>query len=195
MAAVAAYWPLTGRLEAIAGFGDEPPLAERSLSDGVGRLYQDLHAAGELIVTTGPVVSADVLIGLALSRWGRPAAVAADRWRERELISELNQAGVPRAALVFRGMGWKDGGEDVRLFRKAAIGGAVRPVRSLLLRAALAEAITVQDVAGNSKLAKASEGGRRKKARDDACAAAILAVAEGTRRGVPSKRKVYHGTI
>ena len=79
----------------------------------------------------------DVLIGLALSRWGRPAAVAADRWRERELISELNQAGVPRAALIFRGMGWKDGGRTCALFRKAAIGGAVRPVRSLLLRAAL----------------------------------------------------------
>ena len=40
----------------------------------------------------------------------------------------------------------------------------------------------VTDPAGNSKLAKATQGGRRVRARDDAAAAAILAVAAGTRR-------------
>ena len=47
----------------------------------------------------------------------------------------------------------------------------------------LAGARVLTDPAGNSKLAKGSEGGRRMRAKDDAAAAAILAVALGVRRG------------
>ena len=46
----------------------------------------------------------------------------------------------------------------------------------------MSEARTITDVAGNSKLAKRCEGGRRGNARDDLAAAAILAVSEGIRR-------------
>ena len=46
----------------------------------------------------------------------------------------------------------------------------------------MGEAVTIADPAGNEKLAKSSEGGRRSRARDDAAATAILAVAEGCRR-------------
>ena len=53
---------------------------------------------------------------------------------------------------------------------------------SLLLRSAMSEARTVSDPAGNSKLSKKNEAGRRQNARDDA-AAAILAVSEGERGG------------
>ena len=42
----------------------------------------------------------------------------------------------------------------------------------------MADARTVSDPAGNAKLAKGSAGGRRLRARDDAAAATILAVAE-----------------
>ena len=55
------------------------------------------------------------------------------------------------------------------------------PAPSLLLRSAMAEARVVMDPAGNCKLAKMSEGGRRLRARDDAAAAAILAVSAGAR--------------
>ena len=79
--------------------------------------------------------------------------------------------------LVSRGMGFKDGAEDVRRFRTAILDGMVRPTASLLLRLAMREAVVVTDPAGNSKLAKATEGGRRRRARDDAVAAAILAAA------------------
>ena len=50
-----------------------------------------------------------------------------------------------------------------------------------LLRASMAEARTVSDPAGNAKLGKGGEGGRRERARDDAVAAAILAVSVGQR--------------
>ena len=78
-------------------------------------------------------------------------------------------------------MGYRDGAEDVRAFRRAAMDGEVTPVKSLLLRASMAEARTVSDPAGNAKLAKGGEGGRRERARDDAVAAAILAVSVGQR--------------
>ena len=48
----------------------------------------------------------------------------------------------------------------------------------------MAEARVAVDPAGNEKLAKATQGFRRANARDDAAAAAILAVAEGMRSAV-----------
>lgn len=58
----------------------------------------------------------------------------------------------------------------------------------------MAEARVVMDAAGNAKLSKGVEGGRRLRARDDAAAAAILAVTEGSRRQSSlSSRGVYLG--
>ena len=62
--------------------------------------------------------------------------------------------------------------EDVRIFRRACAEGKVTPTPSLLLRSAMSEARTVSDPAGNAKLSKGSQGGRRGRARDDAAAAA-----------------------
>ena len=70
----------------------------------------------------------------------------------------------------------------MRAFRRSCLTGRVTPAVSLLLRAAMRESVTVSDPAGNEKLAKRGEGGRRSRARDDAAAAAILAVAVGSRR-------------
>lgn len=88
---------------------------------------------------------------------------------------------MPPAAFAARGQGFKDGGQDVRDFRRAVLDGRVAVRPSLLLRSAMSEAVVVYDSAGNAKLAKKSEGGRRQAARDDAAAAAILAIAEGHR--------------
>ena len=194
MSAVAAYWPSTGRLEALAAFPAEPALVERGLRDGAGRLYVECHARGDLIVAGGAAVDIGELLQAALDRFGAPARVVADRWREAELRDVLERAGVPRAALEVRGMGFQDGGEDVRLFRRACLEGKVTPVPSLLIRSAMAEARTVSDPAGNTKLSKGSQGGRRLRARDDAAAAAILAVAAGVRLPArPPRRWTYRG--
>ena len=183
MSAAAAYWPRTGRLEALAAFPANPSLAERGLSDGVGRLYQDMSARGELLVTPGRAVDVELLLQETLSRWGRPGAVVADRYRESDLRQALDIARYPQADVAMRGQGFKDGAEDVRGFRRAILEDRVVVGKSLLLRSALSEARTVSDPAGNEKLSKGSQGGRRMRARDDAAAAAILAVAEGVRRG------------
>lgn len=179
--AVAAYWPSTGALACLAAFPTEPSLAERGLRDGVGGLYRECARRGELITTGGAAVDVAELLRAALERFGRPAVVVADRWREGELRDALDAAGVPRTALEFRGMGFKDGAEDVRAFRRACAENKVTPAPSLLLRSAMAAARTVSDPAGNAKLSKGTEGGRRSRARDDAAAAAILAVSAGYR--------------
>ena len=179
--AVAAYWPATGALDALAAFPTEPSLADRGLRDGVGGLYVACQRRGELMQCGGAAVDVAALLAAALARFGRPAKVIADRWRAAELADALNAAGVPPAALELRGQGFKDGAADVRGFRRACAEGRVTPARSLLLRAAMAEARTVSDPSANAKLAKKGEGGRRSRAKDDAAAAAILAVAAGYR--------------
>ena len=181
MSAVSSYWPATGRLECLAAFPDNPSLASRGAADHVGGVYQRMLERRELIVTPGRVVVVSDLLRAAMERFGSPDLVVADRWREGELRDGLDLAGVPASAFSPRGMGWKDGSSDVRGFRRACIEGRVRVHPSLLIRAALSEALTVSDPAGNQKLAKSSEGGRRQAAKDDAAAACILAIAAGER--------------
>lgn len=181
MSAAAAYFR-DGRLAACAVFPEIPGLLERGIGDGVGRLYVQMAGRGELLVAGRRVSDVRALLAEALARWGRPVVVACDRWREAELRQHLEAVRFPAAALVIRGQGFKDGGEDVRDFRRAVLSGLVRPDESLLLTAAMGEARVVGDAAANWKLAKHVQGGRRAAARDDSAAAAILAVAEGVRR-------------
>ena len=188
MCAASGYWPDTGRLSALAVFPSVPSLAERGVRDGVGNLYQRMAKAGELLVVPGTWVPVDVLLTEVKARWGFPSAIAADRWREAELRQGLSDAGFPLAGLTLRGQGFRDGAEDVREFRRAVLGGEVAPAKSLLLRSGLSGATVVSDTSGNEKLAKGSQNGRRARHRDDSVASAILAVAEGRRRGSKPER-------
>ena len=181
--AVAAFWPDSGRLETLAAFPREPDLYARGLNDGVGTLYQDCYERDEILVNGGAAVDIPDLIRRARDRFGAPARIAADRWRENELRDALKAAGLPVAKLELRGQGYKDGGEDVRLFRRACLEGRVHPLKSLFLTYAMSEARVTIDAAANSKLAKNSEGGRRQRARDDTAAASILSVALSERSG------------
>ena len=187
--AVASYWPDTGRLECVAAFPTIPDLSKRAVKDGVGRLYHACRDRGELILTEGRVSDIGTLLGESWARFGCPSRVVADRWREAELRDALETSGIPACGQEVRGMGFKDGAEDLRAFRRACETRKVTPVQSLLLRSALAEARAVSDPAGNSKLAKNAEGGRRLRAKDDALAAAILGVAAGVRVGGRPKRR------
>lgn len=192
--AVAAYWPETGLLRAVAAFPSEPPLGERGLRDGVGRLYVDCARRGELLELGGAAVNVSTLIHEAVHRFGRPRAVACDRWRSGEMIDAMRAAGLRSVPVDWRGMGYMDGGEDVRAFRRACLEERVRPERNLFLASAVASARTTMDPAGNSKLAKGSEGGRRVRARDDAAAAAILAVGLAERMPKP-RAGAYIGVV
>jgi phage terminase large subunit-like protein len=178
MSAAALYWPVTGRLEALGAFPCNPGLADRGAADGVQQRYVEMSDRGELKAmgdTTVPVARflADVV---ALLDGQAPAAIVGDRFRHAEFIEALTGAGLERVPCVWRGMGWRDGSEDVERFRRALFEGKVRSVPSLLLRSAFADAITLVDPAGNHKLAKSRSTGRI-----DAAAASVIAIAQGVR--------------
>ena len=133
--------------------------------------------------------------GSALSGGAVRFAIACDRWRLAELKEKLEAVRFPLAELVERGQGFKDGGQDVRDFRKAVLGDHVRPSRSLLLRAAMAEARVTGDPSGNWKLAKHVQGGRRANARDDACAAGGSRCGGVSSRSQARKRQALHRRV
>ena len=181
MAAVACYWPQTGRVAAMAAFPRLPSIDDRELADGVADsgLYRALVAGGELVILGDRVVPAHDLVQEAMTRWGRPRRICADHHQERELRQALDRAQFPAAALITVGMGWLGGPPRIRDLRRAVLGGLVHPPRSLLMRSALAEARTQVDSMSAEKLAKGAAGGRRATARDDVAAALLLAVSEG----------------
>ena len=112
MSAVAAYWPATGRLEALCAFPRQPSLPERGLRDGVGRVYVEGWKRGEIIQTGDAAVDVAELLQAALDRFGRPAAIASDRWREGELRDALKRARrSAREARIARAgiQGWRRG--------------------------------------------------------------------------------------
>ena len=116
--AVAAYWPETGRLECLAAFPAVPSLADRGLHDGAGSLYVECARRGELLILGQRSADILALLQAALERFGRPARLVADRWREAELRDSLDKASVPPTSYSSRGMGFRDGAEDVRAFRR-----------------------------------------------------------------------------
>ena len=177
MSAAAAYWPATGRLEAVATFPGNPSLADRGASDAVSDRYVEMASRGELFtlgqntVPPGPWL-AEIVRRLDIV----PACIVGDRFRHAEFTEAMVKAGLAHVPFVWRGFGWKDGSEDIERFRRALFDGEVKTVPSLLLRSAMADAVVLIDPAGNHKLAKARSLGRI-----DAAAASVLAVAEGRR--------------
>lgn len=151
---MASYWPDTGRLKCVSAFPTVPDLSEWAVKDGVGRLYHACRDRGELILTDGRVSNIETLLGESWERFGNPSRIVADRWREAELRDALDASGIPACELEVRGMGFKDGPEDLRAFRRACETRNVTPVPSLVLRSALAEARAVSAPAENSKLSK-----------------------------------------
>ena len=182
MSAAAAYFPESGLLEVLAVFPMRPTLLERGHRDGVGNLYQRLADRGELHQAGDLVASVPALLDLVLDTWGNPTIIVCDTWREARLRECLGAINFPMAGLELRRNGPKDGSEDLAAFREACLSGGVRPADSLLLTSALASARTITDASGNTRLAKGTQSGRRRNTRDDAVAAAILAVSAGWRR-------------
>lgn len=178
MSAAALYWPNTGRMEAFGCFPGNPSLADRGAADGVRDRYVEMRERGELRVMGERIVPAPEFLRAIMDRLDTAPALCfvADRYRQAEFEEALAAANL-RVPVVWRGMGFKDGGEDCERFRSAVFDGRVEVSPSLLLRSAFADAVTLSDPAGNMKLAKARATGRI-----DAAAAAVLAVAEGQRR-------------
>jgi phage terminase large subunit-like protein len=178
MSAAVMYWPNTCRMEAFGAFPRNPSLEDRGRNDAVGRRYVEMWERGELVVMGDRVVPAAEFLQEIMARLdGWPvSSFVADRFRQAEFEEALAAAGI-RVPVVWRGQGFRDGGEDCERFRRAAFDGQVNVRPSLLLRSAMSEAVTVSDDVNNRKIAKARSNGRI-----DPAAAATLAVAEGQRQ-------------
>ncbi|SEJ87666.1 Phage Terminase [Marinovum algicola] len=185
MTAAAFYWPETGRLECRGTFPSQPSLLDRGQMDGVAGRYVEMQDRGELSVLGDKTVPvAPWLVEVVRHVEGQPiSAITMDRYKQAELGEAITRAGI-RVPLVWRGQGFRDGGEDCERFRRAAFDGQVRASPSLLLRSAFADAVCLRDPSNNLKLAKARATGRI-----DAAAASVLAVAQGARIAAQPKSK------
>ncbi len=177
MTAAAYYWPETGRLEALGTFPSKPNLADRGASDGVSGRYTEMQERGELSTLGDKTVPvAAWLVEVLRHVEGESiAAICADRYKQAELGEAMDRAGIA-SPIVWRGQGFRDGGEDAERFRRAAFDGQIKAKPSLLLRSAFADTVCLRDPANNIKIAKARSTGRI-----DSAAASVLAVAEGAR--------------
>lgn len=177
MSAAAYFWPETGRLECYGTFPSKPGLDARGQVDAVGDLYCQMAQRHELTVLgerTVPIVEwVEGILRRAVAE--NIACIVADRFKAAELGEAIDKAG-NRAPVIWRGMGFKDGSEDVERLRRHIFDGRVKSSESYLLRHAFGEAVVIVDPAGNAKPAKG-----RSMARIDAACASMLAIAEGAR--------------
>ena len=163
-----AYFVDTGRLDSFAVWPEHPGLVERGRIDGQGDAYVRMHKRGELLQMGTWTSDIEGLLREAVSRWGHPESVTIDRWRDTALREAMDKVSFPPVPIVIRGQGHKDGSEDLRIFMRMILDGDVVPVESLLMRSAFAQARTLSDPAGNLKLAKSTQAGRKlRRSRDD----------------------------
>jgi phage terminase large subunit-like protein len=177
MSAATYYWPQSGRMECRAWFPSKPGLRDRGEADGVSGRYVEMNQRGELAVIGELTVPVSTWVGEVMQHVAGEtvSALVADRYKQSEIGEAIDKACI-RVPVIWRGMGFKDGGEDCERFRRACFDGRVHSVPSLLLRSAFADAVCLRDPANNIKLTKA-----RARGRIDAASASVLAVAEGAR--------------
>ena len=132
--------------------------------------YQKLKDAGVLVLAEGRrVPSADLLISLITSTWGKPASIICDRFR----LDELRDARVP-CRVVPRVTRWSEASFDIRSLRAKVEDGpfSVDPGSRSLLEASLSVATVKSDDQGSVRLVKRTSNNE---ARDDVAAAFTLA--------------------
>lgn len=187
MSCASFYWPNTGRLEALGTFPNQPTLLDRGQVDGVGSRYVEMEDRKELSTLGDRTVPVAPWLIDVVNHVDREhiAAITMDRYKQAELGEAIDRAGI-RAPIVWRGQGFRDGGEDAERMRRAVFDGDVKTAPSLLLRSAFSDAVVIRDDANNLKVTKLRSLGRI-----DAASATILAVAQGQRiigRGMKKAR-------
>ena len=172
MSAACMVWE-SGRVECFGAFPSDPNLHHRGRADRVGDAYERMRDNGELILLPGRAADPAQFLAHVAERLAgeRVRSMAADRYREAEMLDALNAAGLDWPP-VWRGFGFKDGSEDCRDAQRAILSGKLHVTKNLLLNTSLAETVLIYDPSKNMKLDK-----RRSKARIDAASAFVLAAA------------------
>ena len=156
MTAACAYWPETARAETWACFPGIPDLYERGRADSVGDLYLHMERRGEL--HTQPErkgVDCKSFLRYCLDRLDgeRISCIVTDRYWIAYLIDAARELRVT-APLIQRGMGFRDGAQDVQSFLTYLHGSKIRHAESLLAAHAIGGSHVVQDAMLNMKVDK-----------------------------------------
>ena len=182
-----------GRLETLAVFPGEPSLIRRGKADGVGTRYVTMQKRGELATQHGrrSVDVGEFIASVAVAVSDRQvSAFVADRFKQGEVEDALRLCALYWRR-VWRGLGFRDGSEDVRAFQRAVLDEQLRPVDTLLMSAALADSAVQRDGAGNQKLVRARQHGKI-----DVLTAAVLAAGEMARiKAQPQQHFQYAGAV
>ena len=187
--AACAIFPQTGRTELWLAFGDTPDVIARGRRDGAR--YDLMHKRGELKLYEGRVTPVSGFMGdVAESLRGVNVQHAAmDSYKDDEVKSFLERAGI-RWRVDYRRVGaGKNGGQDVRAMQRLVLGQKLKLPDSLALVTAVSKSTLHRDKNGNPGLDKGEDRGRI-----DLLSAAIIAagLAEPEFDKVPS-RGVYIG--
>src|SRR5690606_1171300 len=120
MSAAALYWPETGRREVSGTFPSQPSLLSRGQADGVPGRYAEMQDRGELAPLGDRTVPVAPWLDSIMRRvqGETVSALIADRYKATEIGEAIQKAGI-RCPVIWRGMGYRDGGEDVERFRRA----------------------------------------------------------------------------
>lgn len=145
-------------------------LAQREKDDKVP--YTQWVRDGHLLTTPGRAIDRLHVVQRlqALAQEFEIQCVAFDRWRIEDLRSMADTAGVHLPELVEFGQGYRDMTVAIEAFETALLAGQVQHDANPVLTWCAANAVIVQDDAGNRKLSKAKASGRI-----DAILAAIMA--------------------
>jgi hypothetical protein len=145
---LAAHGPARGR----GTFPANPSLAGSSAADGVSSRYVEMRDRGELRTLGDKTVPVAAWLSAVQAHVAGEtvAAVVADRYKQAEMAEAMDRADMT-APVVWRGMGFRDGGEGCERFRWACFDGQVKSRPSLLLRSAFGDCVTLRDPANNER--------------------------------------------
>ena len=187
--AACAIFPQTGRVELWLAFGDTPDVIARGRTDGAR--YDLMHKRGELKLYEGRVTPVSGFMGdVAESLAGVNIKHAAmDSYKDAEVKSFLERAGL-RWRIDYRRVGaGKNGGQDVRAMQRLVLNRKLKLPDSLALVTAVSKSAIRRDGNGNPGLDKAESRGRI----DLLSAAVIAAGLAEPEFDKPASRGVYIG--
>lgn len=159
-------------------------LAEREKEDKVP--YTDWVRRGLLLTTPGPAINKLHVVQRLhqVAQQFDVQSAAYDRYRIEDLRQMAAVAGIPLPEMVEFGQGYKDMTVAVETFETELLNGRLAHNAHPVLTWCAANAVTVQDDAGNRKLSKAKATGRI-----DCLIAAVMAVARA--HAAPEPQPIY----
>jgi len=179
--AAVALWP-SGRCEALAVCGGEPPIRQRELDDRVpAGTYEALAESGSLLVDEGHAYPrASFLADCVRRRWPGAERAVCDRFRAAQIADEWH------GELEARVSQWSESTADIDAFRTLAVDGGLSVAEGSrrLLTVSMSAAQAVADGSGNERLQKSGDATHT--ARDDCASALVLAAGAAARRPKPA---------